>query len=312
MKLPNSSTFNFNLFLKYILFPFLVVAIFLGGFFNFIFENKIILSSEISGAFKVNKIINKTDSNEIAFFGSSRAEGTFVPDSLVKNGFNYGMSGTQDDVLLFFLKQECKKRKNTPIVFNFDLDGFNYSIGDISNYLYNSDNSEVKNLLNKKFKNIYHIPLFKYYGYFETYTKYYLNNRLNLTKFTNKGSSIEKNELVKSKFNLLVKERLNQSTNFENDSALLNEFLSLVINNKNRNFILIVNPYHNSFFNKFYNYNRALTFFEELSKYPNIVVLNFAKLEFNDDMYLNTSHLNLKGALAFNKILKDSLKVYTH
>ena len=92
----------------------------------------------------------------------------------------------------------------------------------------------------------------------------------------------------------------------------MNEFLSIVRDNENRKFILIVNPYHNSFFNKFYNYNQALTFLDELRKYPNMVVLNFAKLEFNDDMYLNTSHLNLKGALAFNKILKDSLKVYTY
>ena len=198
MTKQTSSIFNFKKFIFEIVLPYLIFFLLISLLINYLFEKKIILSSEISGAYKVNRIINSNDNDEVVFLGSSRAEGSFIPDSLVKHGFNYGISGTQDDVILFFLNEECKKKnKNTPIVINFDLDGLNSNIGDISNYLYNVDNLKVKSLVNSNYKSIFKIPFLKYYGYFELYFKYYINSKINLTKYTNKGASIEKNTLIK-------------------------------------------------------------------------------------------------------------------
>lgn len=307
----NLSISSFKRFLAVILFPFLAACIVIGTAVNYFFEKKIILGTEISGAYKVNRIINDLHKDEIPFFGSSRCEGSFIPDSLVKNGFNYGMSGIQDDVLLFFLKEECNKvGKTTPIIINFDLDGLNYSLGDLSYYIPNAGYSAVKELLGSSYKPIYQFPLLKYYGSFELSFKYYMNNKLNLTTFSNKGATIEKNELSKQKFDESVRDRLATENIFQNDKKLLVDFLQTIETNKSRKFIIVIAPYHNSFFNKFTNYAEAEGFLNSLKRFENIVVFNFAKTVYPDNFFFNTTHLNLKGAVVFNRQLKDSLNTY--
>ena len=313
MTRQNLSIFSFKKFLFQLIIPFLFILILLGFIFNYFFEKKIILGAEISGSYKVNRIINQYNLDEIPFFGSSRAEGTFIPDSLVKNGFNYGMTGTKTNVLIFFLKEECKKKgKNGPIIINFDLDGLIYNLGEQSDYILNANYAPIKKLLDSNFKFIYNIPFLKYFGNFEILTKYYLNNKLNLTKFTNKGASIEKNELPKSKFDDLVKQRISNPEHFQADNKLLSEIVNIIRENHNRKFIFVINPYHSSYFKFYPNLIEAIKCLDNLRSFPNVVILDFSKINYPDNYFLNTTHLNLRGALDFNKILKDSLKTYIY
>jgi hypothetical protein len=311
MQNPVSSISNFKEFLKKILLPYFLLTLAIGFVFNLFFEKNIILGSYSSGAYKINRLISSNNKNEIAFFGSSRAERSFLPDSLVKDGFNYGMVGTSSDVLLFCLKEECKKKnKSVPIVFAFDFNGLNYGLGDISNYLYNSDYQPIRILIGSNYKYIYHVPFLKYYGHFEIYTKYYLNNTISLTKLNDKGGAIEKNELTKANFDELVKLRLGENNTFQNDPKLLSDFLNIINANKNRKFILVAPPYHKSFFARFTNLNKAEEFLGSLKSYKNVVVLDFSRLPYPDNYFFDTSHLNLTGAIKFNHLLRDSLAHY--
>src|SRR5579863_6817697 len=148
MSPTNSSTSSFRLFLVKVLLPFLLSLAGAGYLFGFFFEKKVILTSNICGAYKVNRIINETHPEEIPIFGSSRAEQGYLPDILGTKYFNYGLNGAGPSVMLFFLKEECKKKKNSPlIILNFDMSGFIRPIGDISNYIYNADYLPVRKLL---------------------------------------------------------------------------------------------------------------------------------------------------------------------
>lgn len=287
--------------------PYLAIVLLIVLVANYFIEQKIILGSAISGAYKINRLMHQTNDTEIPFFGSSRAEFTYIPDSLVQNGFNYGMRGTQDDVIIFGLKEECKKNKKTPIVITFDLDGLNHSLGDISNYIYNAHEASVKLLLGSSYKKIYEVPFLKYYGHFEMYFKYYFNDKNNITKFTNKGATIEKDILTPNAFQLFVNERKQKETIFRNDPQLQIQLNTIISQNKNRLFIFIIAPYHSSFFTKYKNYEDAEHYLHYLDIKPNVKVFNFAKLKLDDSHFFNTSHLSLKGALEFNRILKDSL-----
>ena len=165
----NLYIFNFSIFVIKII---ALVAI-IGGAFNFAFEELIIFKSEINGAYKVNRILTKTEKDEIPIFGSSRAEGNFVPSIIDSNNcFNYGISATQANIWLFFLEQELKKEKTTPIIINFDLDGLVYSNGDMGNYIPNWN--AIKNTLKMSGKFYYYIPFVKYLGQYERYLKYFL------------------------------------------------------------------------------------------------------------------------------------------
>jgi hypothetical protein len=288
---------------------FIVLIFILGWLFQYFFEKKIILTSPSSSAYKINRILNFTDENEVPIFGASRAEGTFVPDMLGKNFFNYGISGTRDNVLLFFLNEECKKKKKNPyILLTFEIEGYSNSLGDLDSYILNINNKDVKSLVDSNYHWYYGVPFIKYFGKYESFFKDYLNERMMLTKYKDKGATIEKDELTKEKFDYLVAERNNTIDEFKNDTLLKKKFIELFRQYPERKFIIIIPPYHPSYFTQFKNYADAENYLSYLSKFPNISILNYSHHFYPDNYYMNTSHLNYKGATVFNNMVKDTLQ----
>lgn len=308
MQQPTSSISNFRLFLTRLLLPlFLIVAV-VGLLFSYWFEQKVIYKANLCGAYKVHRIIAEQHDNEMPIFGSSRAEGGYIPDSLGADVYNYGLSGTLYNVTLFFLEEECKKKKKNPyILLNFDLSGVGKGIGDIANYIPESGTKEVRELLGAAYQPYFAIPFIRYYGRYDIYTRLYLNNKLELTKASNKGASLEKNSLAPEVFALRVKERLTYKGIFKHDTAVADQLFGIIGNHPERYFIFSIAPYHASFFTSYQSADIAQQFLAKLASFKNVRVLDFSKLPLADSMYLNTTHINYKGAKIFNHVLKDSL-----
>jgi len=307
MASQNSSISNFKLFCIKFLLPFLALFFLIGYAFQYVLEKTIILKSEINGAYKINRIINETHNDEIPMFGSSRMEGDFIPGILGSNYFNYGLAGTQDNVTLFFLNEEIKKNKTSPIIINFDMDGLSYGNGDMANYLYNINNEGVQHIIGNDDRVHYHIPVVKYYGFYEGYFKDYLSNRVTLTKFTDKGASVEKNSLLPQAFNQAVALRKSYTTIFKNDEQLKKGFDYVFSHATKRKFIFVVAPYHSSNFIQYKNEGEAARYFAYLKTYKNVMVLDFSKKNYPDSLFFDTQHLNYNGAIKFSKALKDTL-----
>lgn len=309
MEQQNLYTSSFKYFLiKYFL-PALALFVIMAGIFVFIFERKVILGAEINGAYKVNRIINTTPKDEVAIFGSSRAEGAFVPSLLGATFFNYGLSGVQDDVLLFFLNEEVNKNKTNPILINFDPEGLDSSIGDISYYLYDASYPAIKKLLGTNYKWLFGLPIVKYYGSFEIYTKYYLNYKLQLTKAIDHGGNFEKNVLTDNKFKDLIAERLATKTVFKNDTALSEKLLTIIKSHPERTFVFVLSPCHSSYFVNFENVNQLHSYLNYLQQFKNVAVIDMSQMPYPDSLYINTTHLNYEGAKIFSVQLHDSLQV---
>lgn len=301
----NSYIFSFSIFLLKIS----ALVILIGLVLNYTFENLIIFKGQTNGASKINKIISKTEESEIPIFGSSRAESSFVTSIIDKeNCFNYGISGAQSNVWLFFLDQELKKEKNTPIIINFDLIGLVSSDGEIGNYIPNWNVTE--DMLIGKGEFYYNVPFIKYYGQYERYLKSYISDKTNLTKYTDKGGSFEKNKLTKEKFQKLISKRLNTKTRFGLDEKLLHQFNKL-INSTRRTIILVISPYHKSYFNKFENIEAVDKYLSEMNSKENIEVIDLRSYIDEDALFYNTSHLNYEGAIKFTNELKEQLSIKT-
>jgi len=294
------SIFNFS---KFIIKIALLILIF-GLCLNYIFEEKIIFKSEISGAYKINRIINETKANEIPIFGSSLALRSFVPSILGKNYFNYGIAGTQANIWLFFLEQELQKEKSTPIIINYGLRGFVKTDGDMGSYIPNW--KKTKSILNNQGKFYYNIPFIKYFGKFELYTKYFFNNKINLTKVTDRGGSFDKIKLTQKKFQQLVSKRLNSKASFRLDKELLLKFNELV-ESTSRHIIFVVTPFHKSYFNKFTSLDLVNDHLASLDAKKNIKVIDLRHFITKDEMFKNTTHLNYNGAVEFSKKLNERL-----
>jgi hypothetical protein len=240
--------------------------------------------------------------------GSSRAEGGYIPAILGDHYFNYGISGTQDNVSLYFLEQLCAKKSSQPILLNIDLDGLNEETGDLKNYIVNSNEPGIQKLLGKKFQFRYRVPIVKYYGAFELYFKYFLNSKMNLTQFTNKGASVEKNILPKAQFDHIVAERKKSATTFKNDPVLEDKLFNIIRKNRHRTIIVLSAPYHASVIQTFTNFQVVQSFLKRLSQETNVKVIDCSRMDFPDSYFFDTQHLSYQGAKAYSSAVRDSIQ----
>jgi len=233
---------------------------------------------------------------------------TGIPDSLGNHFFNYGLTDARTDVTLFFLEQECGKKKKSPwIIINVDLYGLGHGYGNVANYIPSAGNKNVRAILGEGYQAYFRVPFIRYYGQYENYVRDYLNNRIQLTKFPNKGAAIEKKVLTETEFNRLVQQRRNSVETFVTDTALLHRLLHVISSHPDRYFVFVVSPYHSSYFEKYANPQTAEAFLNELRSYKNARVFDYGKMGLPDSLFFNTSHLNLQGAVTFCRSLKDSL-----
>jgi hypothetical protein len=308
MQPETSSISNFKEFVKKLLFPVLLIVGLATAVFNWWFEKKIILGNPSCGAYKINRILTNADRNEIPIFGSSRAETSFIPELLDSRFFNYGLEGTQENVMMFFIEQECKKKdKASPLIIaNIDLDGIDRKNGDLLNYLYNSRDPDVKPLINE-YEYYHSVPFVRYLGQFENYFRYYLNNRTQLSKYAKDGAFIEKTVLPKKMMDDLIEYRRTHQDVFKHDPGLKKKFFQTLTLNPDRYFVFVVPPYHSCYFSNYKNPQDARAFLNELRTLNNVRVFDFSGVIYPDSLFINTTHLNYNGALRFTKEFRDSL-----
>ncbi|MDG1798524.1 MAG: hypothetical protein P8H35_08145 [Flavobacteriales bacterium] len=295
----NLSTSSFSVFFIKLLLLISIVSIIL----NKLFENQIILKTEISGAFKVHKIVHKNLNCEIPIFGSSRAKTNFCSSLINKNIFNYGIDGIGSKVWLFFLEKELEKEKNKPILINFDLDGFRNYVGDKSNYLL--DYPTLKLFVNNHF--IYRISLIRNFGFYQSYLTDFLKYKLSFKNVIDKGGVHSNQEFDLQNFNFNLNKRTLENDYFQTDSIQLRNFYSL-IKSTSRPIYLVISPYHDSAINNFSNLNKADIFLENIDQLDNLMVLDFRDIDLKKEMFYNTTHLNYNGAKQFSQLLSDTLK----
>ncbi|MCW3123305.1 MAG: hypothetical protein JWQ38_2797 [Flavipsychrobacter sp.] len=308
MQEQRSSISSFKRFLLRILLPLLCIIVVAGSAFNYLFEKMVIMKSESGEAYKVHRIINEHHPDEIAILGSSRAESGYIPDSLGENFFNYGIRGSKYDVTLFFLEEECKKKKNRPwVILNIDMDGLRTGRFNPGVLIPSAYHPSVKKLLADEYRPYHALQATRFFGHYETYIREYLKMRVLGAKLSNKGASLERLCASKQEFDSLVSERKKTPTAFELDTALLARMNTLIATHPDRYFIFVLAPLHSSCFEKFTNEQEVYSFFDRLNAMRNVHVFNFSKLPLADSMFLNTSHVSYNGAAVFSHLLRDSL-----
>jgi len=310
MVMQNLYISNFSKLLFKIIIPYFVVILIIGFIINYSFEKFIIFESEISGAYKVNRILNYTFEKETIIVGSSRARGGIVPEIVGNNVFNYGIDGTGYNYINFVLHKELNKRKKTPIIIVLDYEWDKLGIGETQYYIPNSNNPFVSKLFKDRFSFYHYIPFFKYFGYYEENTKYFINNQINLSKYNNNGGSFELFKNPEHLFNMFVNDRQKSKLYFTGNNITV--FDSLVKSTK-RDILIAILPYHKSYLESIVNENDIKNFKDSLLNYKNIKLFDYSKLELNDSLYFNTTHLNYDGAkhvsMKFRKDL-DSLNIH--
>jgi hypothetical protein len=269
-----------------------------------------IRSGEISGAAKIGRIIRNQDPQEIPIFGSSRAQGSFVPELLAPSAFNYGIDGLGLHAIGFFLEKELQKPRRTPIIVSFDYEWWHTRIGDTSSWVPSAADPEVRSMLGDEFRLRYRLPLVRYYGRFETYAGFALNERFTLTKTVDRGGVFLVAPVTRAKFQAMVDERQHTSFTFAIDGRLDEWFRRLLTAHPERQFVVAVAPYHRAYLKSVRNPEAIAAYLQTLQAIPNVVVIDRAAADYDDDLFMNTSHLNYAGAQRFTRELRADLAAW--
>ena len=303
----NSSISSFSKFLLRYIIPYVVIIIIILFALDLLFRKIIIANTSGSGSNKVSRILSSQQNNEIVILGSSRAEGSIIPDSLGKNCYNYGMAGTQDNVWIFFLEEELKKNNTNPILINFDFDGLGYNNGDPAYWLFNSSNKTIRSFIDN-WKPIYSIPVIKHMGYFERYIANYIQEKHGITALINKGAILETKKQTPKEFNWFVKQREKETILFSNDKKLEKKLIYILKQNKKRKIIFFIPPYHESYLKTIKNNTEVVNFLSILDSIPQVFVLDYSTYKLDNTYFYNTTHLNYNGALIFTKLIKLNIE----
>jgi len=295
--------------LRYAL-PFCILFAVAALTWDWLLREQVIFRTETHGAAKLNRIMAKHP-GEVAILGSSRALGSYIPDSLFPSAYNYGINGIGYRVMDLFLEKELQSGNTAPILVNFDYQMFVGSGGDPTNYLPFTSDPQIWQLMGDLGLQapFYRIPGLRFYGGLDGYMREFLNQRMQLTKWVTRGASIEKNVLPQDHFEKLVKQRLDEPSGWTPDSILIGRFRQRIQQGKDRQWYIVVAPYHWSYYQSFHpgQLVTAKAFLHELDQLPQVKVIEINGATWPDSLFANTTHINLAGALRFNRELRPLL-----
>ena len=306
MENPTSSTSNFRAFFFKFLFPSVLIIGVFAVTFDYLFVKKIIFNSSSSGAYKIYRNKNLNLKSEIPIFGSSRAAGSYVPDLLDTNCYNYGIEKTEHRLIEIFLKNELSKNKTTPIIINFDYEIWVDWIGDLSNYIPNLEDSEINTLFNKHDSWYYHIKGIRFYGFYQYYFKQYKGSK-SKKNVVNKGGFFLKEKTPMAELKKNIEMRKKNPIQYSPSKKLEDDFLKLLSQNNGRKIFIVIAPYHHTFMENLNGKDLADIYIEKMKKLNGVYVFDYSGVSYPDSLFKDTGHLNFIGAQKFCKELKVKL-----
>lgn len=312
---------------------------------DYVYEHYIIRKNSFSNFNKLERLIKEKHTDEIPVFGSSKARSSFIPDSISSNVYNYAMPRCNFDVIEFLLEIELEKKKNTPMLIEFNHRFFLHNPAhtiNVATYIPSIEDARIQKYLKKydRMEPYYHIPGLRYYGNYMNFINNDLRESLGSEKIFSKGSIISykraepevfekfvrgRKDAVKAYQALKIKTQnpksvismeevqkfkgLEKFLLFQDDSARITAFEQLLDKNPHRIFVLVYTPQHTSEMAGIENHAYMLKTLQNLCvKHPNLRFLNYSNMDLKDEEFKDSSHLNSYGANKFCKALKVDLK----
>jgi hypothetical protein len=228
------------------------------------------------------------------------------------------MPGASLDETVALLQIECKKQKQTPIVLDLAHQGLittskraaSMSQPEIlagkaelatmapMKYVPFVWRPEIRQMLDRLglMERRYWVPGLRYIGDYD----FYLNDCLYRLPVRTVKFPISLDEAIRK--------RLEAGFGFCSFSDQDRLLYDVIRSAPQRTFVLVVSPVHPSCFANFKDPEGFARYLDKLRSFPNVVVLDWGRMELADDCFRDTTHLNYKGALEFSRRLADRLR----
>lgn len=249
------------------------------------------------------------NSDDIPIFGTSKAHGNYCPADMGINAFNYGMDAASYEVTDVLLQIELAKPRTTPIIIELQHSDTGM-LGYQGKYIPFVSDPRFRQLL-AHFHAMewrYYIPGIRYFGHYEYFMQQYLNERMHVQKVSRGFSElVHTPPFEQAKLDEFVRGRLEARTGYFQDEDQNRRLIARISEHPQRLFFLVFSPYHPSYFTHFQNADKLAAFEDKLAALPNVVLLDWSRLDYPDDYFLDTLHLRRDAASKFSRKLGDKI-----
>jgi hypothetical protein len=273
----------------------------------------VLLQSPLSDTVRIKHLYQEND-GEIPIFGTSKVLGFCCPTDMGLNVYNYGMDGASYEETDVFLQIELAKPKTTPIIVELQ-HADSGILGEKSEFIPFVFDPRFRQLL-KRFNALewrYFVPGIRYFGYYDWIFKQYLSDRAQVSTI-DRGfcEPVHPPPFDRERLDLLVRERLQMPTGFFPNEDQSRRLIAHIAEHPQRLFILVVTPYHPSYYEHFQNELQFKEYEARLEAFNNVVVIDWGRMHYPDEFFTDTVHMRLEGSKDFSKKLGDKIRQVLH
>ena len=267
------------------------------------------LRSSLSDSARIEHLYLEND-GEIPIFGTSKVHGFCSPADMGLNAYNYGMDSASYEVTDVFLQIELAKPKTTPVIVELQHADTGL-LGEKSKFIPFVFDPRFRQLLTRfdALEWRYFIPGIRYFGYYDWILKQDLEGRTRITTIDRGFSQlVHPPPFDREELNRQVHARLQKTTGFFPNEDQSRRLITHITEHPQRLFILVVPPYHPSYYEHFQNEQEFEQYEARLAAFTNVVVIDWGRMHYPDESFLDTLHLRLEGCKDFSKKLGDKIR----
>ncbi len=266
----------------------------------------LILSAPSSSSYKTYRMFVEKPKGEIPLLGSSRALGNYMPSLISSRVFDYGINGSGMYETLLFLREALKNPESGHILVNLDPWGFHgeYKTSLQGNYKLALSSLVVRENTEWSFADL--IPGIRFHGNLRGNLTTYLDGKTSLTRKIDQGAALLLNSRSKKEWEH-INSKIEEQT-FECHPSWITEINKLNVTT-NHPVIWVVGPV-SPHWREHYNGNEKMkNFLAHISSIPNMYVVNLFDdtVDYTEAEFADPTHLNIRGAERFTKLLVQKL-----
>ena len=268
----------------------------------FIFENAFLAKSTTRSGYKLERFYRFED--DVLFLGSSRAQQTFMVDSIFTSGqlYNYGLDGTGNWLWRYQLEDLVKNGRQELIIINVDPPSLDLvSDWNVLEYFNVPHESAVfRNLEPSLKRSIAYFP-FKYFGSYLELFRTGIKEWINVTSYQFKGTQIS----IKSNIEGMFYARPFAKDSVLNCSGPAGNHLLRILNDQTEDQIVFV---------RIPTFNGQLSepFFKHLSpliqKDAPVQFIDHSNILQEQRLWYDHVHFTLEGAEIYSELIKEELR----
>ena len=268
-------------------------------------------------AYKMERLFGKLAEDEVPVLGSSRAQANFVPSVLGPWYFNYGIDGSGTRETLFLLRVLLRKKQRGLVVVNLDPWGFS-NFGDAptanfhGSYRLAALSAEVRRALPEGLvARLDWVPGVRFQGQLRNNLTQMINARRAMTKVVDRGAVLLKNARTDAEWKVIdAKIRPMGFGLPSQDCAEVLDCVRSMLKAKGGvlKVVFVIGPCSPSWKQMFRGGDDLKKWADAFRSSETPVLDMFTDSNYGSDLFVDPTHLNVKGATRFSKDLKDRLE----